>query len=56
MDDDRMSREEIIEKFSELEDKYKIECSPEGIQNILGIYDITPVSYTHLTLPTILRV
>ena len=40
MDDDRMSREEIIEKFNELEDKYKIECSPEGIQNILGIYDI----------------
>ena len=44
MDDDRMSREEIIEKFSELEDKYKTECSPEGIQNILGIYDITQTS------------
>ena len=44
MDDDRMSREEIIEKFNELEDKYKIECSPEGIQNILGIYDITQTS------------
>ena len=44
MDNDRMSREEIIEKFSELEDKYKIEGSPEGIQNILGIYDITQTS------------
>ena len=44
MDDDRMSREEMIEKFNELEDKYKIECSPEGIQNILGIYDITQTS------------
>jgi len=39
-----MSREEIIEKFSELEDKYKIESSPEGIQDILGIYDITQTS------------
>ena len=44
MDDVHMSREEMIEKFSELEDKYKIESSPEGIQNILGIYDITQTS------------
>ena len=44
MDDVHMSRQEMIEKFSELEDKYKIESSPEGIQNILGIYDITQTS------------
>ena len=39
-----MSRCEIIERFNEIEDKYKMNSSPESIQNILSIYDITQSS------------
>lgn len=47
MDDESqhlMNRAGIIEKFNELDDKYKTDSSPDGIQNVLNIYGINQTS------------
>lgn len=38
------SRQELIEKFEELEQKWKTPGSPEGLQNVLNIFDINSAS------------
>lgn len=38
------SREELIEKFDELEQKWKTDGTPEGFPNVLNIFEITSAS------------
>lgn len=39
-----VTREELLDRFTELEQKWKTEPSPEGFPNVLNIFDITDAS------------
>lgn len=40
-EDEENTREELLEKFEELEQKYKTEGSPAGLPNVLSIFGVT---------------
>jgi len=38
------TKEDLVSKYTDLEIKYKIDGTPEGFQNILGVFDVTSVA------------